>query len=140
MNGWMEKVKCTSDDVILVSLSGEHLRVCPQGYTCCTSGMEENLLNLSRIEFETQVKESGRSLQVSLSGHFKSFDGELLSGNSLMSHHTKGSLYITLPIMRLKNYEKNDATYASFNLKGFCQVLHNTEPFGGSHHVMELVD
>jgi len=42
--------------------------------------------------------------------------------------------------MRLKNYGKNDATDASSNLKGFCQVLHNTEPFGGSHHVMELVD
>jgi len=89
----MEKVKCTSDDVILVSLSGEHLRVCPQGYTCCTSGMEENLLNLSRIEFETQVKESGRSLQVSLSGHFKSFDGELLSGMSHVTSHKRVFLY-----------------------------------------------
>ncbi|KAK7163602.1 hypothetical protein R3I93_007605 [Phoxinus phoxinus] len=59
-------------------ISGEHLRVCPQGYTCCTSGMEENLLNLSRREFETQVKESGRTLQVSLSGQFKSFDDYFL--------------------------------------------------------------
>lgn len=55
-------------------ISGEHLRVCAQGYTCCTSGMEENLLNLSRREFETQVKESGRSLQAKLNGQFKSFD------------------------------------------------------------------
>ncbi|XP_073704612.1 glypican-1b [Garra rufa] len=59
-------------------ISGEHLRVCSQGYTCCTSGMEENLLNLSRREFETQVKESGRTLQASLNGQFKSFDDYFL--------------------------------------------------------------
>ncbi|XP_067308762.1 glypican-1b [Pseudorasbora parva] len=59
-------------------ISGEHLRVCPQGYTCCTSVMEENLLNLSRREFETQVKESGRTLQASLNGQYKSFDDYFL--------------------------------------------------------------
>ncbi|TRY84260.1 hypothetical protein DNTS_022954 [Danionella cerebrum] len=60
----------------LVSLcvSGEHLRVCPQGYTCCTSSMEENLQNVSRREIESQLKESGRMLQTSLNGHFKSFN------------------------------------------------------------------
>ncbi|XP_072524713.1 glypican-1b [Salminus brasiliensis] len=56
-------------------ISGEHLRVCPQGYTCCTSQMEENLSNLSRREFEDQVKESGRTLQASLTSQYKSFDG-----------------------------------------------------------------
>ncbi|XP_043119805.1 glypican-1b [Puntigrus tetrazona] len=59
-------------------ISGEHLRVCSQGYTCCTSGMEENLLNLSRREIETQVKESGRTLQASLNGQYKSFDDYFL--------------------------------------------------------------
>ncbi|KAK1790090.1 hypothetical protein P4O66_002395 [Electrophorus voltai] len=53
---------------------GEHLRVCRQGYTCCTSQMEENLSSLSRKEFEDQVKESGRNLQASLNGQYKSFD------------------------------------------------------------------
>ncbi len=43
--------------------------------------MEENLLNLSRREIETQVKESGGTLQASLNGQFKSFDGELHLSN-----------------------------------------------------------
>ncbi|KTG42450.1 hypothetical protein cypCar_00005800 [Cyprinus carpio] len=60
------------------AISGEHLQVCSQGYTCCTSGMEENLLNLSQREFETQVKESGRTLQASLNSQFKSFDDYFL--------------------------------------------------------------
>lgn len=30
--------------------TGEHLRICPQGYTCCTSEMEGNLANRSRAE------------------------------------------------------------------------------------------
>ncbi|XP_026062926.1 glypican-1b [Carassius auratus] len=59
-------------------ISGEHLQVCSQGYTCCTSGMEENLLNLSQREFETHVKESGRTLQASLNSQFKSFDDYFL--------------------------------------------------------------
>uniref|UniRef100_A0A8C2KD63 Glypican-1 n=1 Tax=Cyprinus carpio TaxID=7962 RepID=A0A8C2KD63_CYPCA len=62
------------NEVPQTEISGEHLGVCSRSYTCCTSGMEENLLNLSRREFETQVKESGRTLQASLNSQFKSFD------------------------------------------------------------------
>ncbi|KAI4872919.1 hypothetical protein NFI96_005301 [Prochilodus magdalenae] len=53
---------------------GEHLRVCPQGYTCCTSAMEETLSNLSRREFEGLVREAGRSIQASLNAQYRSFD------------------------------------------------------------------
>lgn len=81
-------------------ISGEHLRVCPQGYTCCTSQMEEDLSNLSRREFEEQVKESGRTLQTSLTSQYKSFDGyfrELLNRSeaSLQDSFQRGfgSLY-----------------------------------------------
>ncbi|KAA0718681.1 Glypican-1 Secreted glypican-1 [Triplophysa tibetana] len=69
-------------------LSGEHLGVCPQSYTCCTTGMEENLLNLSRRELETQVKESGRTLQASISGQYKSFDEYFLQ----LLNRSEGSL------------------------------------------------
>lgn len=55
---------------------GEHLRICPQGYTCCTSAMEETLSNLSRREFEGLVREAGRSLQASLNAQYRSFDSE----------------------------------------------------------------
>lgn len=64
-------------NVCLVALSaGEHLRVCPQGYTCCTSAMEETLSNLSRREFEGLVREAGRSIQASLNAQYRSFDSE----------------------------------------------------------------
>ncbi|XP_051989198.1 glypican-1-like [Xyrauchen texanus] len=81
-------------------ISGEHMRVCPQTYTCCTTAMEENLLNLSRQEFERQVKESGRTLQASLNGQYKSFDDYFLEliNRSEASLHTSfqtgfGSLF-----------------------------------------------
>ncbi|KAG7457054.1 hypothetical protein MATL_G00242390 [Megalops atlanticus] len=59
-------------------ISGEHLRICPQGYTCCTSEMEEELANMGRREVEGLVKEAGRSLQASLNGLYKSFDNHFL--------------------------------------------------------------
>uniref|UniRef100_A0A3Q3JZM6 Glypican-1 n=1 Tax=Monopterus albus TaxID=43700 RepID=A0A3Q3JZM6_MONAL len=58
------------DGVPQSEISGEHLRICPQGYTCCTSDMEDNLATLSRREMEVFLKETGRSLQISLSGHY----------------------------------------------------------------------
>ncbi|XP_061095854.1 glypican-1 [Conger conger] len=80
-------------------ISGEHLRVCSQGYTCCTSDMEDGLASLSKREFEALVKEAGRSLQASLNSQYKNFDGyflELLNGSersvqSFLSVY--GSLY-----------------------------------------------
>ncbi|XP_028824964.1 glypican-1 [Denticeps clupeoides] len=65
-------------------ISGEHLRVCPQGYTCCTSAMEETLSNLSRREFEGLVREAGRSVQASLNAQYRNVDTyflELLDGS-----------------------------------------------------------
>lgn len=61
-----------------VLLLGEHLRICPQGYTCCTSDMEDNLAALSRRELEGLLKEDARTLQMALLGHYKAFDGECL--------------------------------------------------------------
>ncbi|KAM3619828.1 uncharacterized protein V6R79_014251 [Siganus canaliculatus] len=55
-------------------ISGEHLRMCPQGPTCCTSTMEENLANLSARETEGLIREAGRSLQAAFNGLHRSFD------------------------------------------------------------------
>ncbi|KAK2108121.1 glycerophosphocholine acyltransferase [Saguinus oedipus] len=54
--------------------AGEHLRICPQGYTCCTSEMEENLANRSRTELETALRDSSRALQAMLATQLRSFD------------------------------------------------------------------
>ncbi|XP_064194361.1 glypican-1-like [Anguilla rostrata] len=81
-------------------ISGEHLRICSQGYTCCTSVMEDELAGLGQREVEGLVKEAGRSLQISLSGQYKSFEGHFVdlmnrSENSLQEFFrvTHGSLY-----------------------------------------------
>lgn len=90
----------TLNGVPQTEISGEHLRICPQGYTCCTSAMEETLSNLSRREFEGLVREAGRSLQATLNAQYRSFDTyftELLnrSERSLQDFlsETLGALY-----------------------------------------------
>lgn len=57
-------------------LLGEHLRTCPQGPTCCTSTMEENLAGLSSQETEGLIREAGRSLQAVFNALYRSFDSE----------------------------------------------------------------
>ncbi|XP_060900587.1 glypican-1b [Labrus mixtus] len=88
------------DGVPQLEISGEHLRICPQGYTCCTSDMEDNLAKLSRREMEGLLKDAGRSLQTSLTGQYKVFDGyflELLNHSAISLQETFtpswGSLY-----------------------------------------------
>ncbi|CAL1579732.1 unnamed protein product [Knipowitschia caucasica] len=90
----------TLEGVPQSEISGEHLRICPQGYTCCTSDMEENLATLSRREMEGLLKEAGRALHTSLAGQYKAFDGyflELLNQSSSSLHlnmmSTWGLLY-----------------------------------------------
>ncbi|XP_034531165.1 glypican-1-like [Notolabrus celidotus] len=55
-------------------ISGEHLRMCPQGPTCCTSAMEESLAGLSGRETEGLIREAGRSLQAAFNALHRSFD------------------------------------------------------------------
>ncbi|XP_078143616.1 glypican-1b [Centroberyx gerrardi] len=81
-------------------ISGEHLRICPQGYTCCVSDMEDNLASLSRREMEGLLKDAGRGLQATLGRQYKIFDGyflELLNRSELALQETfsqaLGSLY-----------------------------------------------
>ncbi|CAK6969485.1 glypican-1b [Scomber scombrus] len=88
------------DGVPIAEISGEHLRICPQGYTCCTSDMEDNLAMLSRREMEGLLKDAGRSLQTSLTGQYKAFNGyflELLNRSASILQETYttnwGSLY-----------------------------------------------
>uniref|UniRef100_A0A3Q2Z832 Glypican-1 n=1 Tax=Hippocampus comes TaxID=109280 RepID=A0A3Q2Z832_HIPCM len=79
------------DGIPQSEISGEHLRICPQGYTCCTSDMEDNLAMLSRREVEGLLKDAGRSLQVSLGGQYKAFDGyflELLNSSAATLEET----------------------------------------------------
>ncbi|XP_011488519.2 glypican-6 isoform X2 [Oryzias latipes] len=88
-------------NVPLQEISGEHLRVCPQGYTCCTSEMEEKLNQQSKLEFENMVEESSRQMRTTFISRHKKFDEfflELLDNsekslNSLFTR-TYGKLYM----------------------------------------------
>ncbi|XP_071773422.1 glypican-1-like [Centroberyx gerrardi] len=55
-------------------ISGEHLRMCPQGPTCCTSNMEQSLASLSGRDTEGLIREAGRSLQAALNALYRSFE------------------------------------------------------------------
>ncbi|XP_061892846.1 glypican-6-like [Entelurus aequoreus] len=82
-------------------ISGEHLHVCPQGYTCCTSDMEDKLHQQSKLEFEKLVEESSSDMRAMFVSRHKKFDEfflELLdnSERSLSSMFTRtfGKLYM----------------------------------------------
>uniref|UniRef100_A0A7N6FER8 Glypican-1 n=1 Tax=Anabas testudineus TaxID=64144 RepID=A0A7N6FER8_ANATE len=84
------------DGVPQSEISGEHLRICPQGYTCCTSDMEDSLALLSRKEMEGLLKDAGRSVQTSLSKQYKAFDGyfqELLNRSDISLQETFPSTF-----------------------------------------------
>ncbi|KAI9533016.1 hypothetical protein NQZ68_026569 [Dissostichus eleginoides] len=55
-------------------MPGEHLRVCPQGYTCCTSEMEDKLHQQSKLEFENLVKNSSHNMRTTFVSRHKKFD------------------------------------------------------------------
>uniref|UniRef100_A0A1A8GT73 Glypican-1 n=1 Tax=Nothobranchius korthausae TaxID=1143690 RepID=A0A1A8GT73_9TELE len=55
-------------------ISGEDVRMCPKGPTCCTSTMEKNLADLSAQETEGLIREAGRSLQATFNALHRSFD------------------------------------------------------------------
>ncbi|KAM4728716.1 glypican-1-like [Anableps anableps] len=63
------------DAVPQFEMSGEHLHICPRGYTCCTSEMEDNLATLSRREMEGLLREAKRPLQSSLAYSYNTFNG-----------------------------------------------------------------
>nr|XP_032622610.1 glypican-6-like [Chelonoidis abingdonii] len=67
-------------------IAGEHLRICPQEYTCCTTEMEDKLSQQSKLEFENLVEETSHFVRTTFVSRHKKFDaGDNLShenGNS----------------------------------------------------------
>uniref|UniRef100_A0A8V0XF69 Glypican 6 n=1 Tax=Gallus gallus TaxID=9031 RepID=A0A8V0XF69_CHICK len=56
-------------------IAGEHLRICPQEYTCCTSEMEDKLSQQSKLEFENLVEETSHFVRTTFVSRHKKFDG-----------------------------------------------------------------
>ncbi|XP_039176487.1 glypican-1 [Crotalus tigris] len=89
-------------------ISGEHLRICPQGYTCCTSEMEENFANKSRSEFEGMLKEATRSVQIIFTAQYKNFDGyfqDLLNKSEKALYDTFPGMYGDLYLQNIKLFK-----------------------------------
>ncbi|XP_077153285.1 glypican-6 [Ranitomeya variabilis] len=55
-------------------ISGEHLRVCPQEYTCCTTKMENKLSQQSKLEFENLVQETSHFVRTTFILWHRKFD------------------------------------------------------------------
>ncbi|TKS70274.1 Glypican-6 Secreted glypican-6 [Collichthys lucidus] len=67
--------------------SGEHLRVCPQGYTCCTSEMEDKLNQQSKLDFENLVEKSSHNMRTTFVSRHKKFDGHYIFLEDRLIHH-----------------------------------------------------
>lgn len=57
-------------------MAGEHLRICPQEYTCCTTEMEDKLSQQSKLEFENLVEETSHFVRTTFVSRHKKFDGK----------------------------------------------------------------
>ncbi|XP_070810495.1 glypican-2 [Pituophis catenifer annectens] len=82
-------------------ISGEHLRICPQDYTCCASETEERLSEQGQADLRALLGETGAFLISTLSSRqhrFQDFFQELLAGaeRSLQAMFARsyGRLYV----------------------------------------------
>uniref|UniRef100_A0A8D2PC64 Glypican 4 n=1 Tax=Zosterops lateralis melanops TaxID=1220523 RepID=A0A8D2PC64_ZOSLA len=55
-------------------LASDHLKVCSQGYTCCSQEMEEKYSQQSKHDFRNAVTELSNHLQNMFSSRYKKFD------------------------------------------------------------------
>ncbi len=62
--------------LFFVCFSGEYLRVCPQGNTCCTQEMEDKFGQQSKQDFENLVDEMSDVLRTTFVSRHKRFDGK----------------------------------------------------------------
>ena len=65
---------------------GEHLRICPQEYTCCSSEIEQRLTWETEATFRGLVEENGSFLVHTLAARHRKFDGEELAPPNLASY------------------------------------------------------
>uniref|UniRef100_G1TE07 Glypican 2 n=1 Tax=Oryctolagus cuniculus TaxID=9986 RepID=G1TE07_RABIT len=61
-------------------ISGEHLRVCPQEYTCCSSETEQRLIRDTEATFRGLVEGSGSFLVHSLTARHRKFNDNPFPG------------------------------------------------------------
>ncbi|ERE87084.1 glypican-4-like protein [Cricetulus griseus] len=89
------------NDAPLNEINGDHLKICSQGYTCCSQEMEEKYSLQSKDDFKSVVSEQCNNLQAIFASPYKKFDEffkELLENAekslNVMFVKTYGHLYI----------------------------------------------
>ncbi|XP_048044972.1 glypican-2 isoform X1 [Megalobrama amblycephala] len=55
-------------------ISGEHLRLCPRDYTCCSSVMEDTLARQSEADFLSAVRDTSQFLLTTFTQRHRKFD------------------------------------------------------------------
>ncbi|XP_029462530.1 glypican-4 isoform X2 [Rhinatrema bivittatum] len=55
-------------------INGDHLKVCPQGFTCCSVAMEEKYSQQSKHDFKNAVTEPCSLMQNTFASRYKKFD------------------------------------------------------------------
>uniref|UniRef100_A0A8C2FNR8 Glypican 2 n=1 Tax=Cyprinus carpio TaxID=7962 RepID=A0A8C2FNR8_CYPCA len=55
-------------------ISGEHLRLCPRDYTCCSSLMEDTLVRQSEADFLSAVQDTSQFLLTTFTQRHRKFD------------------------------------------------------------------
>lgn len=92
---WQEKVGIlhllppffiTSHHSLCLLCLGEHLRICPQEYTCCSSEVEERLNWDTEATFRGLVEKSGSFLVHTLAALHRKFNGEDLGSPNLATY------------------------------------------------------
>lgn len=63
----------------ILSFSGNHLKVCPQGFSCCTLEMEEKLSQQSRTDLKAPVHQLSSNLQNTFTQRHRHFDRQYSS-------------------------------------------------------------
>uniref|UniRef100_A0A8C7Y7G6 Glypican-1 n=1 Tax=Oryzias sinensis TaxID=183150 RepID=A0A8C7Y7G6_9TELE len=118
------------DNAPLSEISGEHLRICPQGYTCCTVEMEGSLASMSCKEMEGLLKDAGRAVQTSLTGQHKAFDGFFLDLLNRSMARLQKSFTSTWGFL----YSMNTQVFSDLynDLSGYCR--------GGSVNLEEVLN
>uniref|UniRef100_A0A8D2LS32 Uncharacterized protein n=1 Tax=Varanus komodoensis TaxID=61221 RepID=A0A8D2LS32_VARKO len=84
--GWLHVPSlspCPISLYFILLVSREHLRICPQEYTCCTSEMEDKLSQQSKLEFENLVEETSHFVRTTFVSRHKKFDGDSMPGKWL---------------------------------------------------------
>ena len=56
--------------------TGDHLRICQQGLTCCTEEMEHKLSHHSKAEFDGLLKEAITDVRNVIGSRTSKFDGK----------------------------------------------------------------